>query len=79
MTCTAEVRGSPDFTDEEVRRRLAACYRLLLDLAEKHKINTSDDGCENQPDVSDDQPGAGCQEPDCTQAEPDTNVSLSGD
>jgi hypothetical protein len=34
---SVEMRRSPDISDEEVRRRLAAVYRLLLDLAARSK------------------------------------------
>ena len=39
-TYTVEVRRSPAISDEEVQRRLAAVYRLLLDLAAKSTGDT---------------------------------------
>jgi hypothetical protein len=34
---SVEMRKSPNISDEEARRRLAAVYRLLLDLAAQSK------------------------------------------
>ena len=79
MTYTVEMRRSQDITDAEVRRRLAACYSLLLDLAEKHKNDAPDDGCENQPHAPGDRPGTDCQESGCTKTKPGTGTSLSDD
>jgi len=62
MTCTVEMRRSPDITEEEVRRRLAACYDLLLDLAERHKDDAPDDAREPDPDDPTDQTKADYQE-----------------
>ena len=63
MNYTVEMRRSPDITEEEVRRRLAACYRLLLDLAEKHRSDTPDDDCKPNPDAPSDRSRTDHQEP----------------
>ena len=39
-TYSVEMRRSPTISDEEARRRLAAVYRLLLDLAAQSKSDT---------------------------------------
>jgi hypothetical protein len=44
MTYAVKMRRSPDITEEEVRRRLAACYSLLLELARKRKCEMSTSG-----------------------------------
>ena len=70
MTYTVEMHRSPDITEEEVRRRLAACYRLVLGLAEKHESDTPDDGCEPRSDAPGDQSGTDLQEPVDTETGP---------
>jgi len=70
MTYTVEMRRSPDITDAEVRRRLAACYSLLLNLAEKHKSDAPDDDAEPQPDAPSDRSGTDNQEPADTETDP---------
>jgi len=62
MTYTVEMRRSPDITDAEVRRRLAACYSLLLNLAEKHKSDAPDDDSEPHPDAPSERSGTDHQE-----------------
>jgi hypothetical protein len=63
MTYTIEMRRSPDITEEEVRRRLAACYSLLLELAEKHKRDALGEDGEAQPDAPGDPSRTQCDEP----------------
>lgn len=70
MTYTVEMRRSPDITDAEVRRRLAACYSILLDLAEKHKNDAPDDYAELQPDAPSDRSETDDQEPADTGTDP---------
>jgi hypothetical protein len=63
MSYAAEKGPGQDFTEEEIRRRLAACYRLLLDLARKHKSTaTQDEGYESHSEVPGDELEGGCQE-----------------
>lgn len=77
MTYVIEMRRSPDITEEEIRRRLATCYSLLFELAEKHKSDASDDGCEPHSGASGDRSGTDCQEPVDTRTGPGANGRLS--
>jgi hypothetical protein len=43
MSHITEVHCDPSDVEEERRRRLAACYSLLLDLAQKRRSRTSND------------------------------------
>jgi hypothetical protein len=72
MTYRVEVRPSLDVTEEEVRRRLAACYSLLLELARKRK--SAAPGGDSAPiaDAPDDSPATECQQSDQTASESDT-------
>ena len=70
MSYAAEKGRGQDFTEEEIRRRLAACYRLLLDLAEKHKSTAAqDEGCESHSEVPGDKSEDDCQESTRTEVE----------
>ena len=70
MNYTAEKSPGQDFTEEEIRRRLAACYRLLLDLAGKHKSTAAqDEGYESHSEVPGDELEEGCQASTRTEVE----------
>jgi hypothetical protein len=43
MPQTIEVHCNSSYAEEECRRRLAACYALLLDLAQKRRSEASSD------------------------------------
>lgn len=47
---------SPEITEKEVRRRLATCYHLLIQLARKHEHTAPYDGSGSSGDVT----GRGC-------------------
>jgi hypothetical protein len=72
MTYRVEVRSSPDITEEEIRRRLAACYSLLLDLARKRKREVSGGDSTPIADTPGDSPATDCQQSDQTASESDT-------
>jgi hypothetical protein len=77
MTYRVEVRPSPDITEEEVRRRLAACYSLLLDLARKRKREVSCGDSAPVADTPGDSPATECQESDQAEPEPDMSEERS--
>jgi len=62
MTFVVDLCRNPDITEEEIRRRLAACYDLLLDLAEKCSHDTPDGSDESNPACPDGQFRTDCQE-----------------
>ena len=59
----AEMHRSPVITDTEARRRLAACYSLLLELARKHGHSIPDDDPRPSTDVAGDGFEADYREP----------------
>jgi hypothetical protein len=72
MTYRVEVRPSLDVTEEEVRRRLAACYSLLLDLARKRKREVSGGDSATVADTPGNSPATECQGSDLAESELDT-------
>jgi hypothetical protein len=72
MTYSVEMRRSPDIAEEEVRRRLAACYSLLLELARKRKCEVLNGDSAPVADTPGDSLATECQESGRAESESDT-------
>lgn len=77
MMYTVEMHRSPGITDDEVRRRLATCYSLLLDLARKRKREVSGGDSAPVAGTPGDSPATACQESDRAESELDTDEERS--